>query len=387
MKILFCWELGGNLGHLHTINGPARALLAQGHEVVAAVQNITTAARVFDGTDIQVMQAPLADMADPPIGGKRPFDSYVDAINPYGFHNAASLAAAMWAWRSLIDQVQPDRVVLNAAPIAALLLSQWGRAGDWTGMYTLGTGYHMPTSANGTWPPLSGYGKIQTDRFFALQRRHGELQGNVDKALAALNLPKLDRVEAMYASFANLLTTFPELDHYYPEPRDTAENVMYVGPQFETDQGNDCRLMTYICEQGHERPAIFAYLRGKLIGEVSETLNSNRIYLSQPGHEIALSTVPAVCDLAITYGGHNTTAAMLLAGLPVIVIPQNIEQNITAGAVERLNAGASVTGHHALRAAVQRWEQYKPGAQAFAQKYQDFNPRKQSQKIADLISA
>ncbi len=47
-------------------------------------------------------------------------------------------------------------------------------------------------------------------------------------------------------------------------------------------------------------------------------------------------------DLAITYGGHGLTAAFLLAGKPLLLLPGQLEQYLLARRIEEIGAGLLV---------------------------------------------
>ncbi|MDP2809263.1 MAG: glycosyltransferase, partial [Rhodocyclaceae bacterium] len=49
----------------------------------------------------------------------------------------------------------------------------------------------------------------------------------------------------------------------------------------------------------------------------------------------------AACELAICHGGHGTTAAMLLAGKPLLLLPMHSEQGMTAHRLETLGVALS----------------------------------------------
>jgi UDP:flavonoid glycosyltransferase YjiC (YdhE family) len=51
----------------------------------------------------------------------------------------------------------------------------------------------------------------------------------------------------------------------------------------------------------------------------------------------------ADCDLAICHGGHGTVGSALLAGVPLLVLPFNVEQYHTGERVQSLGAGRSAT--------------------------------------------
>ncbi|NJO32674.1 MAG: hypothetical protein HC869_05580 [Rhodospirillales bacterium] len=55
-----------------------------------------------------------------------------------------------------------------------------------------------------------------------------------------------------------------------------------------------------------------------------------------------MQRVAQECDVAITHGGHGTTVDMLLAGKPLLVLPQQLEQRLTAQNLQRIGAGIGV---------------------------------------------
>jgi hypothetical protein len=83
-------------------------------------------------------------------------------------------------------------------------------------------------------------------------------------------------------------------------------------------------------------------------------------------------------DLAVLNAGHGTTAAMLLAGVPALLVPIHLEQGMLARAAER-NTGACAQGDHKdaaqlvarLREVLEprNLQRYRDAARAFAQKY------------------
>jgi len=58
-KILFVWELGGGFGHLARIQPIARELSDRGHQLFAAMSDVSRARRITGDIDIRILQAPL----------------------------------------------------------------------------------------------------------------------------------------------------------------------------------------------------------------------------------------------------------------------------------------------------------------------------------------
>ena len=94
------------------------------------------------------------------------------------------------------------------------------------------------------------------------------------------------------------------------------------------------------------------------------------------------------CDLAILNGTHATTAAMLLAGKPALHIPIYLEQAINAAAAERLGAAICASPAepiqitNALRLLLTS-NRFAVAAQAFADRYSDFNPNQQIERLVN----
>ena len=93
-------------------------------------------------------------------------------------------------------------------------------------------------------------------------------------------------------------------------------------------------------------------------------------------------------DLAITYGGHGLTAAFLLAGKPLLLLPGQLEQYLLARRIEEIGAGLLVDPEQPasdLPSKLQRLAVdpiFAANAQAFARKYAAFP---QDVVVANLV--
>jgi hypothetical protein len=57
-RILFAWEYGGGLGHLTPYSDLIDRLIVDQHEILFVARSLSSAARVFDGRAVTLMQAP-----------------------------------------------------------------------------------------------------------------------------------------------------------------------------------------------------------------------------------------------------------------------------------------------------------------------------------------
>ena len=100
----------------------------------------------------------------------------------------------------------------------------------------------------------------------------------------------------------------------------------------------------------------------------------------------------AECDAAVLHAGQGATAAVLLAGKPILQIPLVLEQRLTADATARLGAAEVVTDRAKdPAAAVQKLDllltdpRYATAARGFARKYSNFDPAEQVQRMVARV--
>jgi UDP:flavonoid glycosyltransferase YjiC (YdhE family) len=198
-----------------------------------------------------------------------------------------------------------------------------------------------------------------------------------------------------------LLMTLPELDQY-PRPG----YARYSGPIIPSraspprwPNGTGRRLFAYL-KPTQELP--------DLLRIISETKCPAIVFIDGSGseptdqelgsmvhvqrHPVDLARVGAECSAAILHAGQGTTAALLLAGKPLLQIPLVFEQQLTANATLRLGAGEVVLDRGrdtprtaAKLAAVLSDARYSDAAARFAHKYAAWNPSRQVEQMVDRL--
>ena len=166
-----------------------------------------------------------------------------------------------------------------------------------------------------------------------------------------------------------------------------------------------------IIEASKKGKKIFAYLKGgikgvqKVLQILKGTLADVLVYA--PGLPLAqvkrfqtkrlviaqeifnLKKVCKECNLVICHAGHATVARALLEGIPVVMLPTQVEQFLMSANVVRFGAGTMVNHHDknpdyagAIRRALKR-RSIKRKAEEFAAHHADFDQQKQ---IADIVN-
>ena len=375
-RVLFAWEFGSNLGHLSRDLPLARACLDNGYEVVWAVPDLRGAQAVLGSEPFRLVQSPLLN----PVGSApRPPINYSDMLLNAGYRDQASLQGALRAWRSLLELAKADAMVFNHAPTALLAARTLG-----VPVLLTGTGFEVPPSVS----PLPTFRHWDPASLQMLSEADAKLERAVATALSAIGVECSASLQALFADAVPDLTTFPELDPFGPRP-----DARYIGPVFALPK------LTAVEWETSGVPRVFGYLRPDLPGcqallEALHTLTAEVIFF-MPGvppewtakfskirffqDAIAIEPLLATASLAITSGA-GTIGTSLLAGVPVLVVPQVLEQHLAARRLEALGAGLNARDRRTaplfgamLHQLLMRGD-FKAKAMAFAAKYAAYTP-------------
>jgi len=340
-RILFAWELGGDYGHLARLLPVARELAARGHEPVFAVRDLLGAEAILAPHQIRSFQAPLwlGQVTNLPDS-----ISYAELLMRFGFLNARALTGICRAWGNLVGVLQPQLLVLDHAPTALLATRQLGIP-----RVNFGDGFCIPPVER----PIPHFRWWQKENMARLHDSEQFAVANANRVLQALDAPPLVGLSDLMQCEDSLLCGFSELDHY---PRRAAQD--WLGPIFSLGQGVE------LAWPGSDGQRVFAYLKGGYSGleQVLAALHGSkaRVLVHASGlarqtmqrftsanmafsvDPLSMAQMASQCDLAVCHGGAGTTAAMLLAGKPLLLLPMHMEQSMAARRLTDLGAASAV---------------------------------------------
>lgn len=390
--VVFAWELGANFGHLSPQLGTALELRRQGHDVLFVVCDCLAASQLLDAHGFRYLPAPSVRRSVP-MGRRIPLN-YASLLAMVGYTEPKIFRALLQGWLHLLRQLRADVIVVDHSPtslLAARILA--------VPAVQLGAGFFIPPAVDPL-PSLQPWVAVPTAE---LARTDAAVLTSVNTVLRTLGFAELDRLGTLFANATALLRTFPELDHY-----GSRSDVRYVGPLSSSEghpratwpQRRGPRILAYLRASMARIQALLGVLRshqGHVICVIPDAPLALRQQLAQSGVDvyvepINLSSVLEGCDLVVTHGGTETVAQSLLASVPVLLVPQELDQSLLARRVMEMGAGLAQPGDDAklLRTAIARLTTepgFKRAASAFASGHADFDGSRAAIQVACVISA
>jgi len=390
-RVLFTWELGANFGHLARQLPLARELRRRGHSLLFAVCDLNAALAVLGPEGLAFVMAP-----QPRLQETRTENSivYAELLAWSGFGELSVLRAATAGWRNLFDLYRPDVVVADHAPLSIFA----ARLANLPTLH-LAMGFEHPPEVNGTLPVLREWLKPDPEETAALER---QLLGYMNVIAVERGEVPLDRLADLYNCEVPLLATLPEIDHF-PARGDDAR---YIGPLFSFADGpavtwpeaSGAKVFVYLRpdsytghilevlkKSGHNVVAVVPGLDGRLLSMYrSERF---QIHISP----IRLAGVADQADCMLIYSGHGMVSFALLAGIPLLMIPNNLEQVMLTQRVTRLGAGIGMLPEQVsekfeeMLVTLLDEPRFREAAQMFREKYKGFDQSKVIQRLANTI--
>jgi UDP:flavonoid glycosyltransferase YjiC (YdhE family) len=389
-RIALVWELGTSYGHISALLPFASRLRQRGHEVILALRELHNAGSIIAG-GIPLFQAPiwlpqLTGLPEPPL-------NYSEILMRYGYFEADGLAGLVGAWRALFALHGSDVIVADHSPTALLAARSMGLAAT-----TLGSGFYCPPR-QAPMPNMRAWLNVPQER---LENSDALVLNNMNTVLAAHKTRPLANVGELFGIAENFICTFAELDHY--SQREPAKYWgacwnMEMGLEVSWPDGGSKRVFVYLNPQSRDFPKVLEAIVALDLHAIvcAPGISDNQRWLYESPRIIVsakpfrLDRLLADCDLAIGYAGHALTAGMLMAGVPLLLLPGHLEQFLLAVRVEAMGAGIAVNPESPppdYAAVIRRMleaQSYREQARLFAGKYADFDQNKQQENIVARI--
>ncbi len=390
--VVLAWELGGHYGHLFRLLPLARALRERGLEVSLILRDLSLVGKHLPSADIRMFQAPIWQHRS--HGLNEPLN-YAELLARHGYLDSEVLASLTNGWRNLLGLLQPDLLVCDHSPTALLA----ARSLDLPRVNFCNT-FELPPAMS-PMPSLRPWQEVPVSR---LEQSEERVLSSINNVLTKFHCAPLPTLAALFEAEASYLFSYGELDVY---PQRMEGN--YVGPVNSMNIGVEPRW-----PMGEEK-RIFAYLYPgyQNFAEILKLLQQSRmrVIVHAPGLDeqterkyhtakmtfsrqpCDLNRLGAECDFAICHSAAGTGAKLLLAGCPVMLLPTNVEQLLSALPVEALGAGVLARPQMrppALKKIFKHLledDSLRQQAQAFSEKYHDGLHHRNVEFIAAAITS
>lgn len=339
-RILLAWELGAGFGHLGPFLGLAPRLLERGHTLYIAARDVASAVKAVGDLPITVFQAPLClnsynGLQEPPL-------NFAEILMRYGYLDPPMLRAMISAWRALLVTTRAELLIADHAPTALL-------AARLSGVPTavIGTPFSVPPDVHPT-PSMRKWMDVPAAR---LADSDAHVLAAVNAALPDGAQP-ITSIRTIFSGAAQFFLGVPETDFY--GPRDAA---IYLGPNsYSTGtampawpDGAGRRVLAYLHGDYQHTAAAMRALAAqgaRVIAYVSAVDPQVRQLMLTLGVTVAAEPVDMVrllaqADLCVTHGPGAALAA-LQAGVPLLMVPKQLENMLFALALQRMGVAALI---------------------------------------------
>jgi hypothetical protein len=338
--VLFTWELGGGMGHINRLLPISAALNKLGHRVIFALRHPPKSDVIsWQIPGALVVQAPLwrSDPAKQQAVKKVAACHYADILFRSGYETPEGLDRLVQAWQRLFDAAKPDLIVCDHSPTPVLV------AADRIPVIHIGSGFATPPAAQ----PL-----LQLNPKFSAGAKEREVQvlRSMERARTNLGLPVPKQVSDLFVAAENFTCCLPELDPYRsvrskppvgPVERLPAPHPLPKEPfVFGYLRGSDLRLPSLLASLVRHKIPCDIYIREapKEVDAIT-TGTSVKLYPSPQKLPEALHGASAI----LHHGGLSTTEAALAVGRPQFLLSTQLEQALTANAVESMRCGVDLS--------------------------------------------
>jgi hypothetical protein len=387
-KIVYCWELGGNYGHITSFLPFYRELVKAGLQVDFVVYDLSFAQQLLGEYGVRYFQAPL-----PKGSAFTSTYSYVDLLAQVGYTDSERLISCVYGWRNLLSLLQADIVIADHAPTALLA----ARTLDIPAVM-FGSGFSNPPMQN----PLPLFPVWNNVPDVIAYQHHQSVLNNINVILDHFACVPINAICDLFDVAQRFLCTTSELDHYLER-----KGEEYWGPQFIDDIGV---APVWPDVMG---PKIFAYITPQikqfeyLLAELQNIAGSKLVHIPNASAEliarysradlniemspVQMKAVVKHANLVIHQGGIGTASVCALAGVRQVLIPTQLEQRmvckklVSQGLAYGVDPEQDYADYQGVFEKALVCPQLGQRARMFHQQYFGFDQREQYASMAEVI--
>lgn len=340
-NIVVAWELGTGLGHLSYLSVIIKQLSEKGHNLTLVLNDPANLSAFDLPESLLILPAPSYKTL--PVR-QQPTVSLPCILKNRGFQSIEILRGMVRCWHGIFKVTKPDLFIFDYAPLAML-----ASRGMSCPKVMVGSGFSELVEGQ---PSLV----MRPDLKEAVNIAKGSesrLVGLINHVCDELNYTRIHYFSDLYQNDLALISTQPELDMYDREGGD----CLYFTPENRLSEN----LLNWSTEN---KPRVFAYLTmGKQgVIEVLDVLVANDVEVicyclrmppklienyRRKGIVFSLEPVDTsrllqTADLVVCHAGKGLISESLYNGVPLFMLPFQMEQGMNVLRVKGLGAGLSL---------------------------------------------
>lgn len=391
-RIVYAWELGGGFGHLDRIFALGSQLAPQDIEIIYSLRDLPRAELRASAGQKRFIQSPMHTHRGGELAAA---SNYADILLRCGYEDPVELTGLLRGWINLYELTKPDLILTDHAPTAALAARHLKIPAC-----SICTGFEVPPVHSKITPSIQPWNTKLTRQ--QLRQKDQQALSNINQALAACSAAPINKVMDIYDIKQNYLCTFPELDHF-----EDRQNATYAGPMFRShgntfeawEKSSLPRLFIYVSAAHPQFQSLInslrtlpyaslVYTRDLKMKNRQPTIDGNLFISPQP---LALDSVLQHADLIISNGGSFVTAATLLRGTRLLILPQHMEQALLGYKLAFRNLAIMVNSQKSsldwadIIEKVRNSDSLQQALKQFRQRYRHYDPEKSLHHLAISI--
>ncbi|UUX48399.1 hypothetical protein NUH88_13350 [Nisaea acidiphila] len=317
-RVLLAWELGDGLGHVSRLLPIASALKEHGVECAFAVRNLIVTHPLIARAGFPVFHAPWVQPYAPPAVRDKPISSIGDVLATVGYSEPDKLMALADGWAAILDTFEPDLVITDYSPTAALAAfgeRPFVAIGDW---FTL---------------PPGNWTEFRTFKQSPNRVDPSELMDTVREVQKRRGKPVPDRLPALMQGVRNFVVTIPELDPYHEFRENTETSPLRPLPAaLSVEPTQD--YFVYLSNSYPGTAKVLEVLATKpWTGEIFLRDASDAVRAHWRERGLTVHETPQPMDqvvgrsrIIVHHGGLGTLEQVLAMGRPQFIVPRHFEQ-------------------------------------------------------------
>jgi hypothetical protein len=339
-KILFCWELGEDYGHLGKILALANQFNNQGIDFYVASKDLSTASKIDWPAHVKFIQAPIWLQSNKLALSAA---SFAEILLYKGFDSYRSLKILTDAWLSIFNLVLPDIILFDHSPSALLAASNLK-----VPKLIISNPYLTP--APGT-SAINLIPNADFDQQKALEI-HAWVLNLINSVKKDYGTEPIQAIGDLFKVDETFLSGFSETD-YFSSYR---SNVTYCGAALAKSFGRqdphwqpgfsrksiaylkarDPRSGTILQVLAAMQARTLCFYSGSKTEDIRQFANSSLTVSNVPFN---LTNAYAEAGTVICHGGQGVVNEALSRGIPLIMAPTQAEQYFIAERIKRMGAG------------------------------------------------